>query len=114
VLIVDESAESQQVLGEMLIRRGAVAVEARRAEQAADLTRQHRPNLIVFDTESDHSDSQEATRKLVDAATRTATPVLFLGSVGRHQALAAGGQIVAKPYHYGQLLRRIDDLLAAG
>ena len=114
VLIVDESDESQEVLRELLLRRGAEAVGARRAEQAAELARQHRPDLIVFDAESDHSDSLDATRQLVDAARSAATPVIILGNVRRHRKMARSGQFVAKPYHYGYLLRRIEDLLAAG
>lgn len=114
VLIVDESDETQEVLRELLDRHGALAVEARRAEHAAELARQHRPDLIVFDAESDHSDSHEATRQLVEAASTSETPVIVLGSVRRFGGIVVGGQFVAKPYHYGHLIRRIEDMLAAG
>jgi CheY-like chemotaxis protein len=114
VLIVDESAESQEVLRELLGRQGALTVPARRAEQAAELARQHRPDLIVYDAESDHSESLEATRQLVEAASTSDTPVIVLGSVRRYGNVLRDGQFVAKPYHYGQLIRRIEDLLAAG
>lgn len=114
VLIVDESAESQEVFRELLDRRGLTAVPARRAEQAAELARQHRPDLIVYDAESDRSDSFESTRQLVEAASNSHTPVIVLGSVRRYGPLLRNGQFVPKPYHYGQLIRRIDELLAAG
>jgi hypothetical protein len=68
----------------------------------------------VYDAESDHSDSLEATRQLVEAASTSDTPVIVLGSVRRYGPMVAGGQFVAKPYHYGQLIRRIEDMLAAG
>lgn len=114
VLIVDESPESQEVLCELLGRQGAIAVAAHRAEHAAALARQHQPDLIVYDAESDHSDTLEATRRLIEAASTSETPVIVLGSVRRYGTILRGGQFVAKPYHYGQLIRRIEHLLAAG
>jgi hypothetical protein len=78
------------------------------------LAQVHRPRVIVFDAESDHSESHDAAQRLADAASDHATPVIVLGSVRRCSFPLSGGQFVAKPYHYGPLIRRIEDLLAAG
>ncbi len=55
VLIVDESAESREVLRTLLERHGATTIEADRPEQAVQLADSFRPDLIVLDAESDRS-----------------------------------------------------------
>jgi hypothetical protein len=72
-----------------------------------------RPHLIVIDAESDYSAGGSDTANLHEVATRNGTPVVILGTVRPTGGLKAPGQFVAKPYHYGQLLRRIESLLAA-
>jgi CheY-like chemotaxis protein len=114
VLIVDESDESREVLSELLERHGAVAVGTDSADKAAELTCEHRPDIIVFDVESDHSDCYDASRRLAVVAKSNETPVIVLGSVRRGNSGLPSGQFVAKPYHYGPLLRKIEGLLAAG
>jgi DNA-binding response OmpR family regulator len=112
VLIVDRSAESRDVLRTLLERRGAETLEAARPDDAIALARRFQPDLIVLDADSDPS-SGEATEILRSVASRNATPIVILGTLSRKFAEHPPGQIVSKPYHYGQLLRKIDDLLAA-
>ena len=113
VLIVDESDESRAVLSELLERRGAIAFQSDQVEEAAKLAELNQPDLIVFDAESDHSDSREPTHRLVAAANSNDTPLIVLGSVRRDKIGVPGEQYVAKPYHYGPLIRTIEDSLAA-
>lgn len=113
VLIVDESAESREILRTLLERRGALTIEAQRPDQAVKLTDLHHPDLIVLDAESDHSDSGADTDKLQDAAERNAAPIVILGTVRARRDGTGNGQILSKPYHYGQLIRKIEDLLDA-
>jgi len=112
VLIVDRSAESREVLRTILESRGAATLEADRPEQAIPLADRFQPDLIVLDADSDQS-TGAATENLREVAGRTATPIVILGTLPRPHGEVPPGQIVAKPYHYGQLLRKIDDLLAA-
>jgi DNA-binding response OmpR family regulator len=112
-LIVDESAESREVLRALLERRGAVTIEAPRAELAVDLAKLHRPDLIVLDVESDHSASGSSCDNLRATADRTDTPVLILGTLSRQRGKFSDDQFVAKPYHYAPLIRKIEDLLGA-
>jgi CheY-like chemotaxis protein len=113
VLIVDESAESREILRTLLELRGATTIEARRPEEAVSLANLHRPHLIVLDAESDHSTRCAATDELRATARKIDTPVVILGTLSHHRGQIPAGQFVAKPYHYGPLIRKIEDLLAA-
>lgn len=113
VLIVDASRESREVLRVLLERRGATTIEAERPEDAIQITREHRPDLIVFDAESDQSGNGEPTEDLRQFAVGSATPIVILGKVRHFTGPNSAEQIVAKPYHYGPLIRKINSLLAA-
>jgi DNA-binding response OmpR family regulator len=112
-LIVDASRESRDVLRTLLEHRGVTTFEVGRPEQAVQLADQFRPHLIVLDAESDQSPGGEPTNVLCEAAARTDTPIVILGKIRQADGEFASGQFVAKPYHYGPLIRKIDDLLAA-
>jgi CheY-like chemotaxis protein len=114
VLIVDRSTESRVVLRMLLERGGATTIEARRPEQAIPLTAMHRPSLIVLDADSDDSIDGRATADLWAAARSCQAPIVILGTAGRPLQSGQIGQFVAKPYHYGPLVRKIEELLAAG
>ena len=113
VLIVDRSAESREVLRTILELRGAATLETHRPEEACRLAEWFRPDLIVLDADSDRTASLAATNQLREAAGLTDTPIVILGTLSRPNGELPAGQILAKPYQYGTLFRRIDDLLAA-
>jgi CheY-like chemotaxis protein len=113
VLIIDRSAESREVLRTLLERRGLSALEAARPEQGLALTRRQPPDLIVVDVDSDQSSNGRGVENLCDAAGRTDTPIVILGTLRGSRDQLPAEQIVAKPYHYGALIRKIDDLLAS-
>lgn len=113
VLIIDESAESREVLAALLARRGATIIEAQRPDQAAQLADLQPVDLIVLDADSDRSPSGTASAELQAAAGRKGTPIIILGTVRTPPNRPSPGQFVSKPYHYGPLIRRIDELLAA-
>ena len=113
MLIVDASRESREVLRVLLERRGARTFEAERPEQAIQLTRDHHPDLIVFDAESDDTAGGEPTDHLREFAVDSDTPIVILGKVRHPKVPSAAEEIVAKPYHYGPLIRKINGLLAA-
>lgn len=113
VLIVDESAEAREVLATLLARRGATTIEAQRPDQAARLANLNQLDLIVLDADSDRSGSETATAELEALAGRQGTPVIILGTVRTPRKQPTAGVFIAKPYHYGPLIHRIEDLLAA-
>ena len=114
MLIVDESAESREILSTLLHRQGAVPMEAARVDQAARFADEHQPDVIVLDAESDHTVSRTPTMQLAAAAGSHNTPLIVLGTTPRGTLPLSPGQFVRKPYHYGPLIRRIEELLAAG
>src|SRR5262249_2800219 len=113
VLIVDGSADSREVLSTLLERSGARTIEALRPDEAIALADVHRPDLIVLDIESDRSQSGAEPDRLRAAAERSDTPIVIIGTLSQRKGEIPAGQFVAKPYHYGPLVRKIEDLLAA-
>jgi CheY-like chemotaxis protein len=113
ILIVDESADSREVLRTLLARHGATTLEAQQPEQAVRLVDLHQVDLIVFDAESDHTPTGSGVDDLKAVANRNGTPIVILGTVRNGKKRPQTGQFVAKPYHYRQLIHKIEDLLAA-
>lgn len=113
VLIVDSSRESRDVLRLLLERRGTTTIEADRLEEAIRLAGHFHPDLIVLDAESDPSPSGKLTDDLRQVANGSDTPIVILGKVRQLRGPISADQIVAKPYHYGPLIRKINGLLAA-
>ena len=113
VLIVDASHESREVLRLLLEHRGAKTIEADRPEEAVRLAGRCRPDLIILDAESDESPTGEPTNDLRQVASRNDTPIVILGKVRQPGGPFPPGEFVAKPYHYGPLIRKIYGLLAA-
>lgn len=111
VLIVDQSAESREVLRALLARTGTASIEATRAGEALSLAAQLRPQLIVLDADSDSSENHAASRELTAAARRTNTPIVLLGKISGPELALHPHELLAKPYHYGQLIRRIEGVL---
>jgi len=52
-----------------------------------------------------------ATRELTRRASRSAIPIVVLGTVQHGFGALTAGDLVAKPYHYAPLLRKIEELL---
>jgi hypothetical protein len=122
VLIVDRSQETREVLREALGRRGLRTLQAGRAEKGLELARQHRPDLIVLDLDLDAAAAEQFSAIPCDAncdAGGTPAPqsppyepqLVLLGSLRRLGHRLPGGEFVAKPYHYGPLIRKIEELL---
>lgn len=113
VLIIDHSADTREVLRTVLERRGVLIFEAERAETGLKLTRRHHPALVVLDLETLPA-GEEAIREGLDSETENSRiPLVVLGNVRRSEALLPHQSVVQKPYHYGPLIRKIEQLLAA-
>jgi CheY-like chemotaxis protein len=113
VLSVDASQESREVLRVTLEHRRAKTIEADRPENAIPLAARLRPNLIIFDAESEQSRTGEPINDVRDVARRNDIPIVFLGKVRQLGRPNPPDQFVAKPYHYGPLIRKINGLLVA-
>jgi hypothetical protein len=139
VLIVDRSEETREVLQTVLERRGVRTLAASEPGKAAELARQNQVDLVVLDVEScppdvvrvvtpaepGDSSSETSVRLRVLPSSRPhaergghrnvqphASPhMILLGRVRKWRGDAPDGEFVAKPYHYGPLIRRIEELL---
>ena len=113
VLVVDRSEETREVLTTALERRGWRIFAASRAQRGLELAREHQPDLIVLDLEIDESPPEAICEPFTREMAQRQTPLVVLGCVGRGKPALKAAEIVAKPYHYGPLIRRIEELLNA-
>ena len=111
VLIVDRSEETREVLQTALERRGWRIFLASRADCGLELARRHQPDLIVLDLELDDSRPEDFLAPLPEGPRTDHTPLVMLGSIRRDRRRLPNGEFVSKPYHYGPLIRRIEELL---
>lgn len=111
VLIVDQSEENREVLRTVLERHGVRIITATRTKEGADLARRHRPDVIVLDTEYESSDLGAFCGKNGKDSEYSASPIILLGKVRRNPSPVPQGEFFAKPYHYGPLIRRIEEIL---
>jgi DNA-binding response OmpR family regulator len=111
-LIVDRSEATREVLTTALERRGFRVLSAGRAWQGAELARFHQPDVVVLDLDSLGRTAEaayaRAAPELVDDPARS----ILLGT-RRPADRALGRRFVRKPYHYGPLIRRIEEVSGA-
>ena len=111
VLIVDRSADSRDVLRTVLQHRGIEILEAAEAREGLAMARRHQPNLIVLDLESTAADPRQA-REDYDLESRAGNaPLVLIGTLPGELNDEDADRLVRKPYHYGPLIRKIEELL---
>ena len=138
VLIVDRSQETREVLQTALERRGVRTLAAGGSATGLRLARQHQPDLIVLDLEIEDPSADQFSAPSFGADTAcgacgagvspaiggtgaTPTPqntsyqprLVLLGNLRGWRERVPSGEFVAKPYHYGPLIRKIEELLAS-
>ncbi len=110
VLIVDQSEDSREALRRVLQLRGVEILEANAGPQGLKLARDHHPDVIVLDV-----DGSDANDELCDEYAHQAdtdrTSLVLLGTARRWRGRKPD-EFVSKPYQYGPLIRRIEELLA--
>jgi len=112
VLIVDRSEETHEVLQTVLGRRGVRTYGARRTGRGLALAEQLQPDVIVLDIEAGQTDPEAVCASFAAQSRQNATPLVVLGSVRRASVAAELGEFVRKPYDWGPLVRKIEELLA--
>ena len=113
LLIVDESSDSIEVLRTIFELRGVSIFEADAADRGLASIRQHGPDVVVLDLELEpEADRKKLLQEAFESESRARdSDLVILGKAARPTALPAD-HIVAKPYHYGPLVRTIEQLLA--
>jgi CheY-like chemotaxis protein len=112
VLIVDRLRETREVLQTALERQGVRTLTTGQTTKGVELARQHHPDLIVLDMELVLSQAAKS------AESQKNTPsyqphFILLGNLRDLRGSMSEGEFIRKPYHYGPLIRRIEELLAA-
>ncbi|MCC6125334.1 MAG: response regulator [Pirellulales bacterium] len=111
VLIVDQSEENREVLRTVLERHGVRTMTAARTTEGVDLARRHQPDVIVLDTEFEATELGVFCGKDRGDSEIGKPPMILLGKVRRNRSVIPEGEFFAKPYHYGPLIRRIEEIL---
>jgi len=113
VLIVDPLEETHEVLRAALAPRGVRILATDQPAVGLALARRHVPDLIVLDVEHVSNASVGRQDDFAAQSRQHSTPLLLLGGKQPGRAGAPAGEFVRKPYHYGPLIRNIEELLAS-
>ncbi len=113
VLIVDSSEETRDVLTTALERRGVRALAFPTSRRAAATARATRPDLVIFDVETETIPPRQALDAFAKNAELDETPIVAIGTA-RFEAPSGGGTFVSKPYHFAPLLEKIEAMLRDG
>ena len=111
VLIVDSSADNREVLRTVLIRRGMKIFEAEAADEGLALAREHHPDVVVLDLETDRPDAAAIREQFSQQAGSREKSVIILGRL-RRSPVFTGGHVISKPYHFAPLVHTIEQLAA--
>lgn len=114
VLIVDDSLESREVLKTVLERRGLQILEASQAGAGMELARDHHPEVIVVDADLVATDGEPWPGWLADDGTGTQANLVVLGRIPAGGRMPATACVLTKPYHYGPLVRTIEQFVEQG
>lgn len=117
VLIVDQSEESRDVIRTILEPRGINILEAEGADRGLELLREEHPRVVVLDLEIGSGEGNDLQTAFEDESRVNETSLVMLGKVKRVDRSAGNPvaqnapHVIAKPYHYGPLIRTIEQLL---
>jgi len=114
ILIVDDHAENRAVLIAMLGHQGHRLLEATGGEEALEMARREKPDLVITDVLMPKMDGFEFVRQLRQEAAIANTPVVFytasyIEEESRHLANACGVQhVIVKPAEPEEVFKVVD------
>jgi DNA-binding response OmpR family regulator len=111
VLIIEESEELRTVFRTALARRGIATYEATKAADGLDLFRRHHPRVVILDLDVSDAQCAQLQDEYESELQNHDVTLLMLGRLRHDRASVPKDRIVAKPYHYGPLIRTIEGLL---
>jgi two-component system cell cycle response regulator DivK len=116
VMVVEDYEEARHMISMVLRMSGYVVVEATNGQEAVELARRTRPNVILMDLHLPVLDGLAATRRIREQPETRDVPVVALTAHGtpdyRLKALAAGcNEFLTKPLDFDQLERTLKHLL---
>lgn len=115
VLVVDDTPENVLVLTTLLGRMGHAVMQARSGEEALDLFRRHRPDMVLMDVMMPGIDGYETVREMRRIAEEW-LPIIFVTVMGNSddivQGIEAGGdEYLIKPIDFKILQVKIHSLI---
>lgn len=113
VLLFDSSPDTSEVLRMVLERRGIRILEASELEDGLRIARSQQPDLIVLDTE-DVPQGAAIRAAFAEESRKSRAALLILGRVDARESLPDCGRVIAKPYHFGPLIRTIEQIVEHG
>ncbi|WP_136681374.1 SpoIIE family protein phosphatase [Neptunomonas sp. XY-337] len=112
ILIVDDLAANRNSMAAMLEGPDAQILLAESGEQAIELYRQHRPDVILMDIVMPGVDGIEATRRIKEEAGDRFVPIIMVSS-SEHEAVirksisAGGDDFICRPFSTEILKQKI-------
>jgi diguanylate cyclase (GGDEF)-like protein len=111
VLVADDDRVTRSMVSSWLSGAGYDVIAAADGEQALDLAREHRPDLLLVDVTMPGRDGYEVCRA-IQAESRTPPPVIFLTAHSQTDARVAGldaGAVdyIVKPFANEELVARV-------
>jgi ActR/RegA family two-component response regulator len=102
-----------EILRTILELRGVNVLEARAADTGLEMMRAEHPRVVVLDLDldPDNDSTGDATIQSAfeDETRRSESSLVILGKA--QMSSDSCGQVIDKPYQYGQLIRTIEQLL---
>ena len=118
VLVVDDEPDARRLLAEVLSHRGAEVLTAAAADQAFEMLRRWRPDVLLSDIGMPDGDGYELIRRVRDlpeeqgGRTPAAALTAYAGPGDRERALASGFQLhVPKPVEPAELASAVASLV---
>ena len=118
ILVVEDYADSRQLLSSLLRAKGYKVVEARDGREGLLQAYRVTPDLILMDLAMPEMDGVAATRHLRQRQSLARIPIFVMTAYGtadvKQDAMAAGcAEVFAKPLEIEMLLGRIRETLGA-
>lgn len=110
VLVVDDYSESSDILRTILEMRGVNVLEARAANTGLEVMRVAHPRVVVLDLDDALAGDETIQPAFEEETRRCESSLVILGKA--RMSDSSHGQVIDKPYQYGQLIRTIEQLLA--
>jgi two-component system, cell cycle response regulator DivK len=117
ILIVEDQADSRQIIRDMLAPTEYEVIEAGNGEEALAAIAKQRPDLILMDVQLPIMDGYTATRRIKADPVLRSIPIIAVTSFaldGEEKIAKAAGcdDYVPKPYSPRELLAKIRQRLA--
>ncbi|GBD10032.1 Phosphate regulon transcriptional regulatory protein PhoB [Candidatus Thermoflexus japonica] len=116
ILIAEDERDIRELITFTLEFGGFQVIAATNGQEAVELARQHRPDLIILDVRMPRMTGYEACRILKSQEETRTIPVIFLSAKGQEaeirQGMEAGADAyILKPFAPDELIQQVQALL---